>query len=45
MKKGSLINIFFSMFPEHPTWGQAGSQAEGNVMDLKQDAAKSAFGK
>ncbi|KAK1614789.1 hypothetical protein QYE76_020306 [Lolium multiflorum] len=32
-------------FPEFPAWGQAGSQGEGNVMDLTNDVAFSATGK
>jgi hypothetical protein len=32
-------------FPDHPAWGQAGSQGEGNVMDLERDVALSASGK
>jgi hypothetical protein len=32
-------------FPEFPAWGQAGSQEEGNVMDLTNDVAFSATGK
>lgn len=32
-------------FPEFPAWGQAGSQGEGNVMDLNNDVAFSATGK
>jgi hypothetical protein len=32
-------------FPEHPAWGQAGSQDGGNVMDLHPDVASSPSGK
>ncbi|KAK1653770.1 hypothetical protein QYE76_071575 [Lolium multiflorum] len=32
-------------FPEHPAWGQAGSQDGGNVMDLNSDVASTSTGK
>ena len=32
-------------FPDHPAWGQAGSQEEGNVMDQLTDVAQEPFGK
>ncbi|KAK1686410.1 hypothetical protein QYE76_047258 [Lolium multiflorum] len=32
-------------FPEHPAWGQAGSQDGGNVMDLNSDVALTSTGK